>query len=259
MKYIEFEVLEAHKRGDFSEIVLSGDFEPSLPGQFYMLKGDWGSHPLLPRPISILGECYKKKEIKFLVKNLGEGSKKLVNLKKGNFVKGTGPLGNHFPFEQLKKSDKIILIGGGVGVPPLYYLLKFLKEKGIEAIFLEGAKTKGELLLCEEIKKLTDDFLVATEDGTFGEKGLVTKIAEQFKKTADIVFSCGPIGMLKAVSEMFKKEKAECFVSLEERMACGYGVCLGCAVEIKGKEGRSSFQRVCAEGPVFDSKVVIWK
>ncbi|MCX7830300.1 MAG: dihydroorotate dehydrogenase electron transfer subunit, partial [Acidobacteria bacterium] len=250
MKYSDLEVVKSKRYGDFCELTLKGDLEPSLPGQFYMLKGDWGSSPLLPRPISILDENFERKEIKFLIKNLGEGSKKLVNLKNGEFLKGTGPLGNHFPFEDLKPSDEIILIGGGVGVPPLYYLLKFLSEKGFKTIFLEGARTKSELLLCKEINGLGGELHITTEDGSAGEKGLIINIAERFKKSVDYVFACGPYGMLKAVSEMFEKERAKCFVSLEERMACGLGLCFGCV--IKTIDEKEPYKRVCKEGPVFD-------
>jgi dihydroorotate dehydrogenase electron transfer subunit len=260
MKYIQLEVQNSEKYGDFCEVVFEGDFEPSLPGQFYMLKGsDWEGSPLLPRPISVLDEDVKKGIIKFLIKIFGEGSRKLTQLKKGEMVLATGPLGNHFPFEKVKKGEEIVLIGGGVGVPPLYYLSKILSEKGLDFIFLEGAKTKSELLLLDELKNFGCKILLSTEDGSIGEKGVVTKIAERYSKTADFVFSCGPYGMLKSVAKIFEKEKTECYVSLEERMACGYGICLGCAVEIKEKDGRSCFQRVCAEGPVFDSRVVEWK
>lgn len=257
MRYLHFEVSSSKRYGDFCEVSLKGNFEPSLPGQFYMLKGEWGSHPLLPRPISILDE--EKNEIKFLIKNVGIGSKKLVELKKGEKLSGTGPLGNHFPFERIKKNEEVILIGGGVGVPPLFYLAKTLVGKGVSPIFIEGAKTKSELLLVDAIKGLGLDFEITTEDGSAGKKGVVTLIAEKFRKSANYVFACGPYGMLKSVSEIFSYGKCRCFVSLEERMACGYGICLGCAVKIEEEKGNKRFQRVCKEGPVFDSRVVVWK
>lgn len=257
MKQLNFKVCKSKKYGDFCELWLKGDYEPSLPGQFYMLKGEWNCHPLLPRPISILDE--EKDEIKFLIKNVGIGSKKLSELKKGDRLSGIGPLGNSFPYNEIKKGEKIILIGGGVGVPPLFYLSKVLARKGLKPIFIEGAKSKSELLLIDEIKKLGLNVEITTEDGSAGKKGVVTLIAEKYKKSANYIFACGPYGMLKAVSKIFSGEKCRCFVSLEERMACGYGVCLGCAVKIKEKEGKETFERVCKEGPVFDSRAVIWK
>ena len=141
MKYIPLKVQNSKRFGEFCELSLKGDFEPSLPGQFYMLKAkSWKSMPLFPRPISILDEDFERGLIKFLIKNLGQGSKMLTELIKGEKVMATGPLGNHFPFEKIKKNDKVFLIGGGDGVPPLYYLSKILYQRGYNFYFLEGAK-----------------------------------------------------------------------------------------------------------------------
>jgi len=260
MKLIDLTVLKAKKYGSFCELETGGKFEPSVPGQFYMLKGDdWDGNPLLPRPISVMDEDAKAGKITFLIKDLGEGSKRLMEIKAGGKLKATGPLGNHFPVENISKGDEVLLIGGGVGVPPLYYLLQKLTAEGFKPIFLEGAKVKEELLLLAEIKKLGVTPVIATEDGSVGIKGFVTEAAKKYAGTAGAVFACGPRGMLKAVSRLFDNGKTRCFISLEERMACGYGVCLGCAVGIKDSEKEMHFDRVCVEGPVFDSRVVIWE
>lgn len=256
MKFIDLEVRKVKKFGNFYEIVAIGEIEKSYPGQFYMLKGDWGYDPLLPRPISVMDEDFEKKEISFLIKIVGEGSEKLCRVKRGDIIRGNGPLGRSFPIEEIKKDDRVALIGGGVGVPPLYYALKNLSEKGINVTFFEGAKTKSELLLFDEISSLAKDFEFSTEDGSFGKKGVVTNLIKE--EIFDYVFTCGPYLMMKGVFEIFEKTSSKCFVSLEERMACGYGVCLGCAVAIKGDDNSVHFERACIEGPVFNARNVVW-
>ena len=256
MKVVDLTVEIAERFGKYCKVVLRGDFEPSLPGQFYMLKGDWGYDPLLPRPISVMDENLKEGKISFLIKNVGEGSRRLFELKKGDKVFGTGPSGNSFPIDKISKRDFVAIVGGGVGVPPLYYLLKKLNEKGIKPHFFEGARTKKDLILKSEIKNLNCDLELATEDGSCGKKGFVTELLKEINP--DFVFACGPYGMLKAIARTFDKQSINCYVSLEERMACGYGICLGCAVKTYDEKRDEHFERICVEGPIFDSKRVKW-
>ncbi len=256
MKVVDFTVERAKRFNLYCELVLRGDFKPSLPGQFYMLKGDWGYHPLLPRPISVMDEDVKDGKIFFLIKNVGEGSRRLTELKRGDKISGTGPLGNCFPIDKISNKDFVAIVGGGVGVPPLYYLLKKLNENGIKPHFFEGAKTKGDLILQGKIRKLGCDLKLATEDGSCGKKGFVTELFKWINP--DFIFACGPYEMLKAIAKTFDKDGVNCYVSLEERMACGYGICLGCSVRTYDERSNEHFERVCCEGPIFDSKRVKW-
>ena len=260
MKLGVLEILQVRKHGPFCELQALGVSEPSSPGQFYMLKGeDWNGNPLLPRPISVMDEDFKAGKVSFLIKDLGTGSRMLTEMKAGDKLGATGPLGKPFPTEKASKGGEVLLIGGGVGVPPLYYLAKKLVAAGSKPVFIEGAKNHGELLLLDEIENLGIEPVVATEDGSAGIKGLATDAAKDHSATADTVYACGPYGMLRAVARLFDNGRTKCFVSLEERMACGYGVCLGCAVEIRTSANETRFDRVCVEGPVFDSRVVVWE
>jgi dihydroorotate dehydrogenase electron transfer subunit len=256
MKKTLLRVRESRQFGEYGLFRLEGEFEPSLPGQFYMLKGDWGYTPFLGRPISILTE--DKHTVSFLVKILGEGSRKLAEVNAGETLTAIGPLGNSFPLDRVKKGDSVLMIGGGVGVPPLYYLSEKLIEKEILPVFCQGARTKDDLLLLDELKGLSIEPVVTTEDGSVGKKGFVTDAAKSHIEKADFIFACGPKGMLISISRLLTGN-AKTYFSLEERMACGFGICLGCACGIKGDDGEPRYERVCVEGPIFEAGKIIWE
>ena len=255
MKKTLLRVRESRQFGDYGLFRLEGEFEPSMPGQFYMLKGDWGYTPLLARPISIMTE--DRHTVSFLVKIVGEGSRKLTEVNAGDSMTAVGPLGNHFPVEEVKKGDKVLMIGGGVGVPPLYYMSEKLVEREVLPIFCQGARSKDDILLLDEFRALSVEPLISTEDGSLGTKGLITDIAKERIGKADFVFACGPKGMLVAVSKLVGG-KTRAYFSLEERMACGFGICLGCACGIKHDDGETRYDRVCVEGPIFEAGKIVW-
>ncbi|MDR2908303.1 MAG: dihydroorotate dehydrogenase electron transfer subunit [Oscillospiraceae bacterium] len=211
---------------------------PARPGQFYMLRPEHGAM-LLGRAISL---CDRQGEIlTFLYKIVGKGTAELSRLREGDPLRLTGPLGNGFPLEDI--SGKIALIGGGVGVAPMVYTARALRERGNTADAFLGYPDSP--YLHETMKTLCDKVTVATESGVCGAKGYVTDIFDPEKYAA--VLCCGPLAMMRAVAEKCKAAGTPVWLSLENRMACGVGACLVCTC--KGKSGGNL--RVCADGPVF--------
>lgn len=214
------------------KLVLGGDFK-GQPGQFYMLRGWNGLDPLLPRPISIAD--LEDGNITFLYEVRGKGTHIISKLQIGDKLSVLGPLGNGFEFNENKK---IALVSGGIGIAPMLYLTKWLKNK--PDLFVGFRK---ELYLIDEFIPNCENIYVATEEGTFGYKGYIIDIFEP--QNYDLVISCGPIPMMKALVEKCRGI-VPVHISMESRMACGVGACLGCTVEtIRGME------RVCKDGPVF--------
>ena len=221
----------------------------TLPGQFFELKVNQENYPLLRRPLSILKQ--EKNLLYFLYKVIGEGTKILSSKCKEEIISCLGPLGNSF---ELSNNRKYILIGGGVGIPPLYYAAKHLDN---DIKFFYGARTKSELFFTEELKRRTELF-TSTDDGTEGFKGFITDLLhEELSKNSYkdwIILTCGPELMMQKTAELAKNQGIQCFGSLEERMACGYGICNGCPVKIKD----GSYSLVCKDGPVFNLKEIVW-
>lgn len=225
------------------------------PGQFVQVSCSQDSDPLLPRPFSFL-DC-DSKSFSLLYQVVGKGTDLLSKTKKNDRLWILGPLGNGFDVS----NAKIILVGGGVGIPPLYHLAKTARNKNTQ-VFL-GARHKS-LLLCEkDFKKLKVGLHLATDDGSRGKKGFVTAILEDFLQKNDLsqthIYTCGPTPMLKAVSAIAKKYQVPCQVSVEVPMACGFGACLGCAVTVKEKNSEKRFAIACKEGPVFCGEKIAWE
>lgn len=252
-----FEVVSALRRGPYATLTLRGEVTLSQPGQFYMLRGAWGLEPFLGRPLSILGEDRGRGEVRFLVKEVGEGSRRLCGSKPGDTIQALGPLGNHFPLD-FAPGTTVVMAGGGVGVPPLVYLSHHLVPRGVRVVFLQGARTAEDLLLADELGTLGVDLRVTTEDGSAGERGLVTLLLEEALSGAPAaVCACGPEGMMRAVGKPCLG-RVPCYISLEAQMGCGYGVCLSCVTRVADAGGRVANQRVCKEGPVFPAEVLPW-
>lgn len=222
-----------------------------FPGQFAEVLVDNSTETFLRRPFSIHDIDYKKNTITFFIKCVGPATIKLRDLKKGDFLNVMYPLGNTFSMET---EDPVLLVGGGCGVAPLLYLAKFLKKKNKIITILIGAKSESEIAEIKEYSE-TGKLQIATEDGSKGEKGIVTehlifKKIKQFKR----IYCCGPEPMMKAVAAIAKKNKVECEVSLENTMACGIGACLCCVTDTV--EGHKC---VCTDGPVFNIKQLKWQ
>ncbi len=232
------------------------------PGQFVQVLCDNSMDPLLPRPFSFL--TVTPKNFSLLYHVVGKGTEILSKLKKGDALNVLGPCGNGFTLPVADAKNQYLLVGGGVGIPPLYHFSQELLKKKISKknihVFL-GARDKS-LLLCEkEFKKLGITLHLATDNGSRGFKGFVTQVLEEFlKKNSSTakVFTCGPTPMMKATTVVASKFKVSCEISVEVPMACGFGACLGCAVKVHDGSGHRH-AIACCEGPVFSGEAIVWE
>lgn len=218
------------------------------PGQFVEVRVDNSPTTFLRRPISINNVDLKRNELWLLVAAVGDGTRHLYGLHEGDTVNCLLPLGNGFS----DASRKVLLVGGGVGVAPLLWQGMKLKKAGAVPIFLLGARSASDLLELDYFKNVGPVY-ITTEDDTAGEKGFVTNHSILQREHFDLIQTCGPKPMMKAVAQYAKENGIECEASLENMMACGLGACL-CCVE-KTTEGNL---RVCEDGPVFNIKKLLW-
>ncbi|OZM58529.1 dihydroorotate dehydrogenase electron transfer subunit [Lottiidibacillus patelloidae] len=233
------------------EIELQGDLvkEIKAPGQFVHVKVGNGFSPLLRRPISICDFDQEASTMKLLFRSEGKGTKLLSEVKKGSKIDVLGPLGNGFSLETLNEGDTALIVGGGIGVPPLYGLARRLVERGVNVVVVLGFATE-EVVFYEDKFKELGDTIVTTVDGTYGEKGFVTDGIRKNDWHYDAIFACGPTQMLKALTSKYPDERG--YLSLEERMGCGIGACFACVC--RAEEG---YRKVCSDGPVFPIGEVI--
>ncbi|MEI7499500.1 MAG: dihydroorotate dehydrogenase electron transfer subunit [Bacteroidota bacterium] len=222
-----------------------------LPGQFAQVRISDSPVTFLRRPFSIHSVDFGKNTFRLLIQIKGEGTRHLSRLKIGDSLDLIYPLGNAF---SLPFTKDVLLVGGGCGVAPLLFLAQFLNQNNIQPTILVGFRTREEVSEIEEYSKY-GKVLVTTDDGTEGEMGLVVdhSIFQQERLDFKKIYCCGPDAMMKAVAKIARKHKTDCEVSLENTMACGFGVCLCCITPTdKGNE------RVCVEGPVFNINRLKW-
>ena len=224
-----------------------------LPGQFAEIRIDGSPTTFLRRPISINYVDKAKNEVWFLVQLVGDGTRKLATVEKGDVVNVVLPLGNGYTLPQNPSEMKPLLVGGGVGTAPMLMLGSELAKIGCKPTFLLGARSSKDLLQLDEFQKLGEVY-VTTEDGSMGEKGYVTQHSLLSEQHFDMIYTCGPKPMMMAVAKYAKANEIACEVSLENKMACGVGACL-CCVE-NTEEGHLC---VCKEGPVFNIKKLLWQ
>ncbi len=221
------------------------------PGQFVEVKVEGSPATFLRRPISINFVDEEVRQIWLLIQTVGEGTRALAKLNVGDTLNVLFPLGNGFT--KAKDGEKVLLVGGGVGVAPLLQYGKELKAAGSEPVFLLGARTKADLLQLDMFRKYGEVY-ITTEDGSEGEKGFVTQHSVLAATKFDRISTCGPKPMMVAVARYAKANGVCCEVSLENMMACGLGACL-CCVE-KTVKGNVC---VCKEGPVFNINDLTWQ
>ncbi len=228
--------------------------EMAVPGQFISMYTNDGSK-LLPRPISLCEIDQEKKQLRVVYRVTGEatGTKQFSKMKAGDTIDILGPLGNGFPLE-MAKGKKAFLMGGGIGVPPILELAKQLEcEKKQIVVGYRDAET----FLQTEFEE-NGEVYISTEDGSVGTKGNVMDAIREHALEADIIYACGPTPMLRAIKQYAESSGIVCYISMEERMACGIGACLACVCQSKEKDHHSNVnnKRVCKDGPVFLSTEV---
>lgn len=257
MKYLQgkYPVIsrQALARDIYSIVILCPEIaELAQPGQFvHILPAGFG----LRRPISIAGIDKKNSTLRIVFVIKGDGTKILGDLKQGDYVDMIAPLGHGFTL--MPEAEHVVLVGGGIGVPPMLPIAEYYGEK---ATAISGFRSFQQVILQEDLENYGAKTICCTEDGSAGAvQGFVTTPLEQLlSEGVDAVFACGSLPMLKAVAELCKRNQTYCEVSMEERMACGVGACLGCACEIKNADGEVNVLHVCKNGPVFNAEEVCW-
>lgn len=223
--------------------------EHAKAGQFISLYCSDGTK-LLPRPISLCGIDKEANTLRLVYRVTGEhtGTEQFSKLTEGETIRVLGPLGNGFT----PNGKKAFLIGGGIGIPPM---LQLAKELDCEKTAVLGYR--DETFLLEDFEAVCDT-IIATEDGSAGTKGNVLDAIREHGASADVIYACGPTPMLRALKTYAQEQDMDCFISMEERMACGIGACLACVCKTKEKDHHTNVnnKRICKEGPVFDAREV---
>ncbi|MDI6726275.1 MAG: dihydroorotate dehydrogenase electron transfer subunit [Smithellaceae bacterium] len=242
------------------QVIVADGFPLPRPGQFALLKLLYNHDPLLGRPLSIYDFDPDPGVITFIYQVVGRGTAALSRLKKGHVIGLFGPLGR--PFQVPQDARRLVLVAGGFGAAALNHLAReYGQRRGCQIDCYLGARSASEIIGWEQLRSACDRVKIATEDGSVGEKGLVTEILAQdlpeLAAARGNFYACGPRGMLARLAALLQDYDSPCQVSLEERMACGLGACLGCVVEVKGLP-EVPYRRVCCDGPVFDLQEICW-
>ncbi|MCL2351542.1 MAG: dihydroorotate dehydrogenase electron transfer subunit [Firmicutes bacterium] len=244
----------------------------ALPGQFVSVYPD-SPRNILPRPFSVCGA--ENGAVRIVYKTVGEGTAQIAGKREGERLRVGGPMGCGF---RPPGGKSVLLVGGGVGAPPLLFLARKLRKERPGAVIAAamGFRTAAQVILEAEFNEFCDSVIISTDDGSLGEKGSVVEAIRAFASGGkeeppfSEICACGPKPMLGAIAAYAREKGAPCQVSLEERMACGIGACLGCAVRIRNCADAGScpgtrnggeapyYKRVCADGPVFDAREVAW-
>ena len=234
------------------------------PGQFVHVLCDGtdscGRSPLLRRPLSLSDADPRRGTIDFIYKVVGLGTEVLAHIRAGEKVDFLGPLGH--PFTPPARNHVACLVGGGVGIPPLYFLAKSLaSHPAVEVRVFLGARTKKWVICADDFRKLNLPVYVATDDGSLGYSGSVVDLAAKQLPANAALYVCGPTPMMTVAARLADKRGIPAQVSLEERMGCAMGVCMGCVVEVTTKPigSHARFQRVCTEGPGFEAEEILWR
>ena len=226
------------------------------PGSFIEIRVNDQTEPFLRRPISIYNMDKEAGILEFIFQVKGNGTNILSKKEVGDKIDILGPLGNGtFKFE---KYDNVEIIGGGIGIFPLYELAKEAKAQGKKVSTYLGFRNKDLVMLEKEFKEVSDKLVITTDDGSYAEKGFaIDYLKKDIEKKNTCIFACGPLPMLKAVQKYALENSLSCQISLEEKMECGLGVCLGCAVKkASSPKDNPEYYHVCKGGPVFNAKDV---
>lgn len=224
----------------------------AIPGQFLEIKVSETLDPFLRRPISIYNVDKEKGILEFIFMVKGRGTELLAQKEPGDLIDIIGLLGGK-GFE-VKDYKNIAVIGGGIGIFPLHEFAKVAKETAKVNMYI-GFRNKDFVILEKEFTDVSDEFTLTTDDGSYGKSGFaINYLKDDCKnKNIDAIYACGPLPMLKAVQEFAIENNIPCQISLEEKMSCGIGTCMGCAVKLAGQD---KYARVCKEGPIFEANEV---
>jgi dihydroorotate dehydrogenase electron transfer subunit len=238
----------------------------AAPGQFVMVKTSQGLDPLLRRPFSIFellrdGDGHPS-AITVMNKRVGIGTTLLFDARPGDHVSVLGPLGK--PFEVVAPPARAWLVAGGVGLAPFATLAAALVRHGTDTTLFYGARRAGDLHRIELFESLGMRVVVATEDGSRGDRGFVTvplaRELEALERDSTLrLYACGPTPMMRAVSALAFRFERRCDVSLEQTMGCGMGGCFSCVVRVRRTDGAPQFVRSCLAGPIFDGRDIVWE
>ena len=262
----EAKILKNRPLGGYWKLVFEdaeGALAQALPGQFVNLRLQPGYSPLLRRPFSIariLPGPRKSRKIEVLYAILRGGTRLLSGKKPGESINVLGPLGR--PFPHLDRSHPALIVSGGIGVAPLIFLSEALKARKIpQAVFL-GARTGSDLVELDVFKKLKVPLALATDDGSMGRKGFVTQLLDEYLASGkapkgSVIHACGPRPMFKTVAKVAAKHGVKAYLSWEEHMACGLGICLTCACPVDQGDG-PKMVRTCVEGPAIEASQILW-
>jgi len=231
----------------------------TMPGQFIQVSVNRLYDPLLCRPLAVYHSRGDVFEILFKV--VGRGTQLLSEKQIGDTLSIIGPLGTGFPIDN--SFQHAMLIAGGIGIAALMTLAEAIQDRQVTALI--GVSTRDKIVGEEDLLALGVEIYIATEDGSAGYKGLVSELLlgiiqeEKHPNTDRRIFACGPTPMLKAIAQIAAEYNIPAYVSLEERMACGVGACLGCVCQVNSPDGKTQYKTVCADGPVFDAQEIVWK
>ena len=232
--------------------------QDAQPGQFIHVMISQGTGMLLRRPFTIY--TVEGREITMLYQIIGEGTKRLSEMRAGEPLQVLGPLGNTFDFTT--KPDPAILVGGGAGIASLMLLGTALRKNGIQTLGLVGAQHHARLLSVRDLESIGIEVYMATDDGSIGHHGYVTDILadmlEKINSQCPTVYACGPHAMLSAVAKITADFEVPTQIAMENRMGCAMGVCLGCVCPVRTDQNSFEYQRVCTEGPVFNAADIAW-
>ena len=228
------------------------------PGQFIMVRTSSQYHPLLRRPFSV--HAVSEDQVFIFFQNVGAGTRILGEARPGMSLDILGPLGHGFDLKGNLQGKKAALVGGGRGIAPLYFLAERLIQKRAEVRIYYGGRSQRDLALQQRFQAAGMNLICATDDGSQGFAGLVTKCLESALPSfiPDRLYACGPDAMLQAVTSLSQANGIPAELSLESIMGCGFGACWGCVHRIR-KQGEESWSKICEEGPVFPADSILWE
>jgi dihydroorotate dehydrogenase electron transfer subunit len=255
-----------HLASDYNVLALAapGIAERALPGQFVMVKADQAIEPLLRRPFSVFEVLKERGSIvglSLLSKRIGPSTRLLFESRPGDLVRCLGPLGR--PFAPVAAPDEGWLVAGGVGLAPFATLAETLRARGVTVKLYYGARRAAELFYLDAFERMGVELVLATEDGSLGDRGRVTGPLERDLKARlaagnVMIYACGPEAMLAAVAKLAAAYGTPCQVSVERVMGCGVGGCYSCVIPIKTSDGGWHHVRSCLSGPVFRGDEIKW-